>query len=203
MSAMGNHLSGNVQAGRCRIRRVRAKTSSRYSGGGAADRSSRSPAGCARGASAGHATCPPGPATGTGVRFDREPHLAEGAMQARLDRADRDAERRRDVGQRHPEEVVQDDDRPTALVEPAHGRVDDRGLRPHAGMSIAIKAHRSVELDFDDAASPMAGGSRQALTVRRWSQASKRSGSRNPGRRAKLGSAAAGPRRGPAPGQEG
>ena len=43
MSATGSHLSGNVQPGRCRMRPVRAKTSSRYSGAGPADRSSRMP----------------------------------------------------------------------------------------------------------------------------------------------------------------
>ena len=60
MSAIGSHLSGNVQPGRCRMRPVRAKTSSRYSGVGPAARSSRIVGqGALEARRGGHATCPP------------------------------------------------------------------------------------------------------------------------------------------------
>ena len=64
---------------------------------------------------------------------DRDPHLAKGAMQPRLDRADRDAQGRRDLGQRHPQEVVQDDDRSRPLVEVAEHLVDLVPIGERAG----------------------------------------------------------------------
>ena len=45
-------------------------------------------------------------------------------MQPGLDGPDRDAERHGDVAQRHPEVVVQDDDRPAVVVETPQDLVD-------------------------------------------------------------------------------
>ncbi len=78
-------------------------------------------------------------------------------MEPRLDRPDRDAERRRDVGQRHPEVVVQDDDRPSAGVETAQGRVDELAVGERAGHVDDVGHVDRVELDLDDAPASMAG----------------------------------------------
>ena len=71
-------------------------------------------------------------------------------MESRLDRAHRDAQGRRDLGQRHPKEVMQDDDRTAVGVEVPHRGVHD--LPVGEGQS-RIEGHRGVdrlELDLDD-----------------------------------------------------
>ena len=45
-------------------------------------------------------------------------------MEPGLDRPDGDAERQGDVAERHPEVVVQDDDRPAMVVESPQDLVD-------------------------------------------------------------------------------
>ena len=78
-------------------------------------------------------------------------------MQPRLDRPDRDAEGRRDLGQRHPQEVVQDDDRATALVQVAKHPVDLVAIGERAGH---VRRERRVDgrqLDLDRPPSPAAG----------------------------------------------
>ena len=52
-------------------------------------------------------------------------HLAEGAIEARLDRSDRDTQGRRDFGQRQAEEVVQDDHRSSPLVKMPEHPIDE------------------------------------------------------------------------------
>ena len=73
-------------------------------------------------------------------------------MQARLDGPDRDAQGRRDVGQRQPEVVVQDDDRAARLVEPPEDVVDELAIGDaRRSRPAAPGAWSGRELDLDDA----------------------------------------------------
>ena len=78
-------------------------------------------------------------------------------MQPRLDRPDRDAEGRRDLGQRQPQEVVQDDDRATALVEVPEHSIDLVPIGECAGHVGHDRRVDGRELDLDGAPSPAAG----------------------------------------------
>ena len=83
----------------------------------------------------GHASCPPATDDVEVVRVavDRRPHGGERPVMPGLGGPDRDPERRRHVGQRHPEVVVQDDDRALLGLRGAGAPVeqvaigDDRG----------------------------------------------------------------------------
>lgn len=72
-------------------------------------------------------------------------------MQPRLDGSDRNGEGRRDLGQRHTQVVVQDNDRPAAIVEVPENPVDQLTI----GVGVrAVRCGRSVdrrELDLDQA----------------------------------------------------
>src|SRR3954469_14922618 len=77
-------------------------------------------------------------------------------MKAGLDRSERDREGRRDVGQRQPDEVVQDDDRPALLVELGEDDVDEL---PIGVSNRAVRQGRLMkrrELDLDHPAAPLA-----------------------------------------------
>ena len=77
-------------------------------------------------------------------------------MEPRLDRADGDAEGRRDLGQRQPQEVVQDDDRAAGLVEPPHRGVDELAVGERTGHVGRRRHVDRRELDLDRAPSSTA-----------------------------------------------
>jgi len=89
-------------------------------------------------------------------------------MQSRLRRAERDAQGRRRLRQRHPQEVVQNDDGAPRRVEPSEGIVDELSLDD---VRSGIADHGSVErlqldLDGPGAAMPQgidAGADEQAM----------------------------------------
>ena len=99
----------------------------------------------------GHAYCPPatGDAGVSDVGVDRRAHQRERPVVAGLGGPDRDPEGRGHVGQRHPEVVVQDDDRALLGSEPPERQVEQVAIgdeRRHVG------DRRSVErqqLDLD------------------------------------------------------
>ncbi len=113
----------------------------------------------------------------------RGPHRRERVVEPGLGRAEGDAQGGRDFGQRHPQEVVQGDDRSLTRIEPRGGR--RRGARGRRGRRRrpAPRENRGAsDLDLDGRRRRRRARSRQAFTVSRYSQASNRSGSRNPGR---------------------
>ena len=88
---------------------------------------------------------------GAWIGCDNGPHLAKRAMQPGLDRADRDRQGHRDVGQGHPQEVVQDDDRALLRIEVAHGLVDEVAIGKGAGhIGVGRRIDRE-QFHFDDA----------------------------------------------------
>ena len=77
-------------------------------------------------------------------------------MQAGFDRADGNAQGRRDIRQRHPKEGVQDDDRPSPLVEPPHCGIDDLAIGQGARDVADGRPIDRVEFDLDDPSAPTA-----------------------------------------------
>jgi hypothetical protein len=75
-------------------------------------------------------------------------------MEPRLDRADRDPKGRRDVGQRHPQEVVQDNDRALSFVEVPKHPFDDIAIGESAGRVGDGRVMVKRDLDFDRTPSP-------------------------------------------------
>ena len=75
-------------------------------------------------------------------------------MEPRLDRADRDTKRCRDVGQRHPKEVVKDHDRALSLAEVPEHPFDDVAIGEGAGRIGDGRVMDERHLDFDRAPAP-------------------------------------------------
>ena len=114
---------------------------------------------------------------------DRSMRMARATDAAGTSRSRAGCPGRRRLRQRHPQEEAEDDDRallgleaPRAHGREGRGRPRSRSSRRRSGSSRGVSstsmARRRRRLRR----------SRQALTVSRWSQASNRSGSRNPGR---------------------
>ena len=77
-------------------------------------------------------------------------------MEARFRRAEWDAQGARGLGQRHPQEEVQDDDGSPCRVEPTEGVVDELALDDSQG---GIRNRRTVDrlqLDLDGSRTPAA-----------------------------------------------
>ena len=101
---------------------------------------------------------------------------------ARLGGSQRDAQGRRHVGQRHSQQVVQCDDRSMARVEALERRVHELAIGEGAGLIGRRRRSIGVGSTSIGRRRRLRATSREAFTVRRWSQASNRSGSRSPGR---------------------
>ena len=78
-------------------------------------------------------------------------------MQAGLGRAERDAEGRRHVGQRHPEQVVQRDDGAVPGIEALQGPVDELPVGERAGVVGVRRCVDGRELHLDRAPAPAPG----------------------------------------------
>jgi hypothetical protein len=83
-------------------------------------------------------------------------HLLERAMQARLDRADRETERGRDLRDRHAEEVMQNDDRTPLFIEPPHDGIDEDAVGDGVGWIRRRGREEWKDLDLDRAPSTAA-----------------------------------------------
>ena len=152
ISATGSHLSGNVQRGPLPLASGRAPGRRRCSRGSGPSRRSPRIDGRLRSRRSGVVMRPALPSTGDGLRrrrSDRDPHLAQGAMEPRLHGADGDAQGRRDIRQRQPQEVVQDDDRTAGVVQPLHRGIDELAVGDRAG-HVGDRRHVDRrELDLD------------------------------------------------------
>ena len=112
-----------------------------------------------------------------GIGDRRAAHRREGVMQPGLRRAQRDAQGRRHLGQRHPQEVVQRDDRAVRRDRGAGApRPRARGRRARPSRRAAWGSRWALSSTSIGRRRRLRARSRQALTVRRWSQASNRSG---------------------------
>ena len=148
----GSHLSGNVQPGRCRVRSTWPRMSSKYSGArvGASEsritgsrRSNRSFA-LMRSALREPASGCSSPASSSVTRIARKRPVQPG-----LHGSEGDPQRDGDVGQRHPEVVVQDHDGAPLRRQLAQRAVDELALG-NVGRRIANGRHgQGRELDFD------------------------------------------------------
>lgn len=77
-------------------------------------------------------------------------------MQTGLDRADGHAEGRGDLGQRHAQEVVQDDDRAPGVIESAHSAVHEVAVGEGASDVWHRRHVDGLDLDLDGSTSSMA-----------------------------------------------
>ena len=189
VSVIGSHLSRKVQRGRCRTSGGLPHDVIGVVGECAAPRSRASQVGQVAFEAVGRGSCDvPSLATADRQRLpigaERRPQRRERPCEPRLGRAQRDAERGREPRDGHPDVVVQDEDGP--LLGPQGRRNAALELVAVGDQTGSSRERRGVDRRRARPRSAGAGAggttSRQALTVRRWSQASNRSGSRRPGR---------------------
>ena len=134
MSAMGSHLPGKVQAGRWRVRSRRPgpRLDSRETAPGTGPRGWR--AADARSGLRWSCDLPSRDRRRgrVGLGGHGDAHRGERVVQPGLGRPERDAQRRRHLRQRHPEQVVQGDDRAMAGIEAPERLVDQLAVGQRA-----------------------------------------------------------------------
>ena len=154
---MGSHLSGKVHAGRCRVRRgLRDEVVSVVGHPGHVQVGQQRRQILFEASRRGHASCPPATAgTALGIAGHGGAHRGERVVQPGLRGAEGDAQGRRHVGQRHPEQVVQGDDRAMPGIETRERLVEQLAVGDGAGhVRDRGSAVERAELDLDHPAPP-------------------------------------------------